>query len=137
METAKMVNSPVILLTENIDSVPQTLSYLSQEERKLIKGVIINKCPADDFLEVGIKEKWVNLGLKRLEKVYSKKVGLEVLGILPYFEEITKLPDLDPISPSEKISLEVWEEVLSKIAQKARKYLNLTKIYQIASTSEI
>ncbi len=137
MEAAKMVNSPVILLTENIDSVPQTLSYLNQEERRLIKGVIINKCPVDDFLEIGIKEKWINLGLKRLAKVYSKKVGLDVVGILPYFEEMTKLPDLDPIPSSEKISLEVWEEVLSKIAQKARKYLNLTKIYQIASTSEI
>jgi len=137
METAKIVNSPVILLTENIDSVPQTLSYLSQEERKLIKGVIINKCPIDDFLKIEIKEKWINLGLKRLGKIYSKKIGLEVLGILPYFEEMTKLPDLDPIPPSEKIPLEIWEEVLSKVAQKARRYLNLTRIYQIASVSRI
>ena len=133
METAKMANSSVILLSENVDSVPQTLSYLNQEERRLIKGVIINKCPADDFLEIGIKEKWINLGLKRLKKVYSKKIGLEILGILPYFEETNQLPDLDPIPSSERVPLEKWQKILPDLAQKTRRYLDLDRIYEIAS----
>ena len=133
METAKMVNSPVILLSENVDSVPQTLSYLSQEEKNLIKGVIINKCPINDFSEIGIKEKWLNLGLKRLKKVYSKKIGLEILGILPYFEEMSQLPDLDPIPSSERIPLEKWQKILPDLAQKTRRYLDLDRIYEITS----
>ena len=133
MELAKTVKAPVIFLTENIDSIPQTLSYLKPEERELVKGVIINKCPLNDFSKIGIKERWLNLGLKRLQKVYSKKVRLEILGILPYFEEMTQLPDLDPISPSERVSLKKWQKILPDLAKKARKYLNLDEIYKIVS----
>ncbi len=133
METAKMLNSPVILLTENVDSIPQTLSYLREEEKNLIKGAIINKCPTNDFSEIGIKEKWLNLGLKQLKKVYSKKIGLEILGILPYFEEVSCLPDLDPIPPSDKIPLKKWQEILPNLSKKTREYLDLDGIYKIVS----
>ena len=133
MEMAKMTGSSVILLTENVDSIPQTLSYLNAEERKLIKGAIINKCPINDFFKIGIKERWLNLGLKRLGKVYSKKIGLEILGILPYFEEVAQLPDLDPIPLSAKVPLEKWQKILPLLASKARRYLSLDKIYKIAS----
>jgi len=133
MEMAKIVKSPVILLTENVDSVPQTLSYLEAEERKLVKGAIINKCPINDFSKIGIKERWINLGLKRLRAIYSQKIGLEILGILPHFDEMAPLPDLDPIPPSEKVPLEKWEKTIETLAKKAKNYLELDEIYKIAS----
>ena len=133
MEMAKIVKSPVILLTENVDSVPQTLSYLEAEERKLVKGAIINKCPINDFSKVGVKERWINLGLKRLRAIYSQKIGLEILGILPHFDEMAPLPDLDPIPPSEKVPLEKWEKTIETLAKKAKNYLELDEIYKIAS----
>ena len=132
MGVAKILKAPVILLTENIDSIPQTLSYLNKQERELIKGAIINKCPINEFSKIGIKQKWLNLGLERLKKVYTKKVGLEILGILPYFEEMAQFSDLDPIQVLEKIPLDKWRKISDELILKAKNYLDLHKIQKIA-----
>jgi len=131
IETARIADAPVLLITPNVDSVPQTLSYLAKEEQKRIKGVIVNECPINALAAMGIGEGIINLGLKRIGQVYGQKIGVEILGILPYFEELSKLPDLDPLVPSPKVPFDVWDEMISDIAEKARKYIELDKIYRI------
>lgn len=96
MSVAKHLNAPVILVAD-IDrggclaAVVGTLELLDEDERALVKGVVINKfrgdvklfLPAVDFLE--------------------RKTGKPVLGILPYIEKIG-VDDEDSVSIDEKIS---------------------------------
>ncbi len=131
METAKIADAPVIFVTDNLDSIPGALSYLEKEEREMVKGVILNKFMEEELLSMGIGEKYLNLGLKRMKRIYGRRIGMEILGILPYYRELAELPPLDPISPSEKIPLDLWRETIKKISQKARGKLDLNKLYKI------
>ena len=135
METARIADAPVLFVTDNLDSIPGTLSYLNQEDKKRVKGVILNKFMLDELLGMGIKEKYINLGLKRIRQVYGGKIGVEILGILPYFEELSKLPDLDPLVSSAKISFGIWRKTINDVAKKARKYVDLNKIYRLMELS--
>lgn len=132
MGIAKAASLPTIFITDNLDSIPHTFSYLSEEEKKLVKGAIVNNVPTNEFLKVGIKEKWLDISLKRIRDAYTNKIGLAVLGSLPHFDEVEEIPELDPISPGEKIPLDVWEEKIEIISQKAKKHLDLKRIYSIA-----
>lgn len=96
MRVAKFLNAPVILVAD-IDrggclaSIVGTLALLDDDERNLVKGIVINKfrgdvklfLPAVDFLE--------------------NKTGKPVLGILPYIEKIG-VDDEDSVSLDDKIS---------------------------------
>ncbi len=89
MTIARMIKAPVIL-TASIDKggvfadIVGTLELLNQEERDLVKGIIINKFRGDlsrfksgiDFIE--------------------EYTGLPVLGVIPYLEEM-KLPEEDSL----------------------------------------
>jgi len=78
MGVAKMTNSPVILIGD-IDkggvfaSIYGTIMLLDEDERKMVKGVIINKFRGS--LEL------LKPGIKMLEDL----INIPVLGVIPYF----------------------------------------------------
>lgn len=98
LKIAKFANAPVILVGD-IDRggvfawLVGTLQLLSKEERKMIKGFIINKFRGDKRL--------LTSGINFLEKY----TGIKVLGIIPYFRDIN-IPEEDslPIKSKKKTS---------------------------------
>lgn len=81
MRMAKYANAPVILVGD-IDKggvfawIVGTLELLTKEERKSIKGIVINKFRGDKRL--------LRPGIDFLEK----KTGIKVLGVIPYFSAV-------------------------------------------------
>ena len=96
MRVAKHLNAPVILVAD-IDrggclaAIVGTLELLDEDERALVKGIVINKFRGD-----------VNLFLPAVEFL-ENKTGKPVLGILPHIEQIG-IDDEDSVSLDEKIS---------------------------------
>ncbi len=96
MKVAKFLGAPVILVADidrggALASLVGTLELLDEDERNLVKGLVINKfrgdvkllMPAIDFLE--------------------DKTGKPVLGIIPYIEKLG-IDDEDSVSLDDKIS---------------------------------
>ncbi len=79
MNMARRADVPVILVSD-IDrggvfaSVKGTLSLLSEEERRRIKGIVINKCR-------GQPERF-----DEVRQCMEKTVGIPVLGMIPYLD---------------------------------------------------
>jgi len=132
MATARIADAPVLLVTDNLDSVVGTLSYIGEDDRR-VKGVLLNKFISNEFSSMGIKEKYIKLGIARIKSVYRRKIGKDILGVIPYLAELRELPDLDPLLPSPKVTFEVFEEVIVSIAKRAREYIDLNEIYKIMS----
>ena len=96
MRVAKYLNAPVILVAD-IDrggclaSIVGTLELLDDDERALVKGLVINKFRGD-----------VNLFLPAVDFL-ERKTGKPVLGIIPYIEKLG-IDDEDSVSLDDKIS---------------------------------
>ena len=94
MRVAKFLNAPVILVAD-IDrggclaSLVGTLELLDDDERDLVKGLVINKFRGD-----------VNLLLPAVDFL-EKKTGKPVLGIIPFIEKLG-IDDEDSVSLDDK-----------------------------------
>ena len=94
MTMARHAKAPVILVGD-IDKggvfawFVGTLELLTKEERRMVKGFIINKFRGDKRL------------LKPAIDFLEKKTGIKVLGVIPYFHEI-KIPEEDSVPIDER-----------------------------------
>lgn len=96
MRVAKFLNAPVILVADidrggALASIVGTLELLDEDERNLVKGIVINKFRGD-----------VNLFLPAVEFL-ENKTKKPVVGIIPYIEKIG-IDDEDSVSLDKKIS---------------------------------
>ncbi len=96
MRVAKYLNAPVILVADidrggALASLVGTLELLDDDERKLVKGLVINKFRGD-----------VNLLLPAVDFL-EKKTGKPVLGIVPFIEKLG-IDDEDSVSLDDKVS---------------------------------
>lgn len=96
MRVAKLLNAPVILVADidrggALASIVGTLELLDEEEKNLVKGIVINKFRGD-----------VNLFLPAVDFL-ENKTKKPVLGIIPFIEKIG-IDDEDSVSLDEKIS---------------------------------
>ncbi len=93
MRVAQSIDAPVILIGDIerggvFASLYGTVQLLSADDRRLIKGFIINKFRGD--------EKLLEPGITQLEKL----TGIPVLGIIPYVN--VSLPSEDSVSLGDK-----------------------------------
>lgn len=131
MGVSEITASPVVFVTENIDAIPGVLANLTPEQKQRVRGIILNKFIYDELVGLGAREWYLSVGMKRIRAVYGKAIGKDIVGIIPYLQELSKLPDLDPLGPAPKIPFDEWEKVISAVAKKARKWIDLKKIYEI------
>ena len=94
MRVAKYLNAPVILVADidrggALASLVGTLELLDDDERNLVKGLVINKFRGD-----------VNLLLPAVDFL-EKKTSKPVLGIVPYIEKLG-IDDEDSVSLDDK-----------------------------------
>lgn len=96
MRVAKFLNAPVILVADidrggALASLVGTLELLDDDERALVKGLVINKFRGD-----------VNLLMPAVDFL-ERKTSKPVLGIVPFIERLG-IDDEDSVSLDEKIS---------------------------------
>lgn len=128
MGMAKIAKSPVILVGD-IDrggvfaSLAGTMMLLDEEEKKYVKGVIINKFRGSyELLEPG---------LEMLEDI----IKIPVLGVIPYFnhsiEEEDSIKDMGRKLAFADDCIQDKEKQYDELADIVRKNMDMNKIYNI------
>ena len=127
MRVAKELKAPVFLIADidrggAIASVVGTLELLDEEERDLVKGIIVNKFRGDIDL------------LRPALDFIEQKTGKPVVGVVPYFEEIA-IPEEDSVV-IEKKSVRSKRENLLDIAVINLKHLSNFTDFDILKDEE-
>lgn len=126
MRVAKYLNAPVILVAD-IDrggclaSIVGTLELLDDDERNLVKGLVINKFRGD-----------VNLFLPAVEFL-ERKTQKPVLGIIPHIDKLG-IDDEDSVSLDDKISS---DGEISIAVVRLGKLSNFTDFDSLAGESDV
>ena len=126
MRVAKYLNAPVLLVAD-IDrggclaSLVGTLELLDDDERELVKGLVINKFRGD-----------VNLFLPAVDFL-ERKTSKPVLGIIPYIERLG-IDDEDSVSLDDKIST---DGEISVAVIRLGKLSNFTDFDSLAGESDV
>ena len=124
MKVAEMADLPAILVAD-IDrggvfaSIIGTLALLTEDERKRIKGIVINKFQGDASLFADGK-KWL-----------EEETDLSVLGILPFISH--QIEPEDSLSEQNKVQKvrETQEDKYDEILRKFSPYIDLEQIEEI------
>ncbi|MBR6906328.1 MAG: cobyric acid synthase, partial [Selenomonadaceae bacterium] len=128
MRVAKYLQAPVLLVADidrggALASLVGTLELLDEDERELVKGLVINKfrgdvsllAPAVDFLE--------------------QKTGKPVLGIIPHIEQLG-IDDEDSVSLEEKRDVDADGPLRIAVVQ-TPKISNFTDFDSLAGESDV
>ena len=128
MRVAKYLNAPVLLVADidrggSLAALVGTLELLDDDERSLVKGLVINKfrgdinlfTPAIDFLE--------------------NKTGKPVLGVVPYIEKLG-IDDEDSVSLDDKKNIPHGGEIKIAIVR-TPKISNFTDIDSLSGEGDV
>jgi adenosylcobyric acid synthase len=125
MGMAEVAQTPVLLVGD-IDnggvfaSLAGTMLLLSKEEKRRVKGVIINKFRGD--------LKLLEPGIKMIEDI----VKVPVIGVIPY----AKFAFNDGGSAFEKLTADAMQRKYDRLAKHVRDNLNMKKVYEIINSWE-
>lgn len=127
MRVAKYLNAPVLLVADidrggALASLVGTLELLDDDERELVKGLVINKFRGD-----------VKLLLPAVEFL-ENKTGKPVLGILPYIDKLG-IDDEDSVSLDDKISNDCGEIKIAVV--RLNKLSNFTDFDSLAGEPDV
>lgn len=111
MGIARYANTPVILVADIerggvFASIYGTVMLLPEEERRLFKGIIINKFRG--------KAETLRLGIEKMEEL----TGIPILGVLPYREDI-QIEEEDSLSEEMKLPAELLSPLLKSEEEKS------------------
>ena len=127
MRVAKYLNAPVILVADidrggALASIVGTLELLDDDERDLVKGLVINKFRGD-----------VNLFLPAVDFL-EQKTGKPVLGVVPFIDKLG-IDDEDSVSLDDKICAAGGEVSIAVI--RLGKLSNFTDFDSLAGESDV
>lgn len=127
MRVAKFLNAPVILVADidrggALASLVGTLELLDDDERELVKGLVINKFRGD-----------VNLLMPAVDFL-EQKTGKPVLGIVPFIEKLG-IDDEDSVSLDDKISAGGGDVSIAVV--RLGKLSNFTDFDSLAGESDV
>jgi cobyric acid synthase len=123
--TAELADARIILCTDEVEAPSRFLSYLSEGERNRVKGAVLTKFELSNVVvEWGYRRAAGRAMAQWFGLVYGRAGGVKFLSVLPELEG----PQLDPLLPSPKPSLESVLHTLKGEAERVEGYLRLKKI---------